>query len=72
MSPTYSVMTWDSDKSAYTPQKGLSVPSSGLTLGQLRTALKELRRMGYSAHYVRDKNGSHYANDWAVLVERER
>lgn len=66
----YSVGTWDTDKQAYTPQPGLTVPSFNITLGQLRQALKQLRRLGYSAHRRRDADGSHDDNDWAVLVER--
>lgn len=38
----YSVGTWDPLKQAYTPQRGLSVPSFNITLAQLRVALKEL------------------------------
>ena len=34
--PLYSVGTWDTDKQAYTPQRGLSVPSFNITLAQLR------------------------------------
>lgn len=71
MSHTYSVRTWDMDEQAYTPQPGLSLPWRGLTLWQLRQALKELRNMGYPAHRIRSERGTHNDNDWAVLVERE-
>ena len=66
----YSVGTWDAKRQSYTPQRGLSVPSFNITLSQLRTALKELRSMGYSAHRTRSEDGEHEDNDWAVLVER--
>ena len=68
---TYTVRTWDTDEQAYTPQIGLSLPWNGLTLGQLRQALHELRRMGYTCHRFRDSDGGRDDNDWAVLVERE-
>ena len=68
---TYSVRTWDTDEQAYTPQAGLSLPWRGLTLWQLRAALKELKGMGYSCHRFRDEDGDHSANDYAVLVERD-
>ena len=68
--PLYSVGTWDTDKQAYTPQRGLSVPSFNITLAQLRVALKELQGMGYTAHRRRDADGSYDDNDFLVLVER--
>lgn len=71
MTHTYSVRTWDEELQAYTPQAGLSLPWCGLTLWQLKAALRELRRMGYSAHRYRDPDGGHDANDWCVLVERD-
>lgn len=67
---TYSVRTWDPELETYTPQVGLSVPSNGLTLHQLRRALKELRGLGYTAHRRRQTNGEHDDNDFCVLVER--
>lgn len=69
-SVAYSVGTWDTDKQAYTPQRGLSVPSFNITLAQLRQALKELRTMAYKAHRYRDEDGSHDDNDAYVIVER--
>lgn len=68
--PLYSVGTWDTDAQAYTPQEGLSVPSFNIPLWTLRQALRELRDCGYAADRYRDADGSHDANDWAVLVER--
>jgi len=68
--PLYSVGTWDTDKQAYTPQRGLSVPSFNCTLSQLRQAIRDLRKCGYLAHRVRDSEGSHDDNDPAVLIER--
>lgn len=65
----YSVGTWDSEQEGYTPQIGVS-HSFNLTIWQLRSALRELRGLGYSAHRFRDADGSHEDNDWAVLVER--
>lgn len=66
----YSVGTWDTYKQSYSPQAGLSVPSFNITLAQLRQAVRELKRMGYSCHRFRDSDGSHDDNDWAVLIER--
>lgn len=66
----YSVGTWDTDSQAYTPQLGLSVPSFNITREQLRRAMKDLRKMGYSVHRYRDSDGSHDENDWTVLIER--
>lgn len=70
MAAMYSVGTWDTDRQAYTPQRGLSVPSFNITLAQLRTAIRELRKRGYSVHRYRDEDGGHEDNDWAVLIER--
>lgn len=68
--PLFSVGTWDSPRQAYTPQKGLSVPSFNITLRQLRVALRELREMDYGAYRRRAPDGSHDENDWSVIVER--
>ena len=51
-------------------QIGVSVPAFNITRRQLRTAMRELRRMGYSVHRLRDSDGSHYDNDTDVLIER--
>lgn len=66
----YSVGTWDTDKQAYTPQRGVTVPSFNCTLQQLRQSIRDLKRLGYSAHRRRDEDGSYDDNDWAVLIER--
>lgn len=66
----YSVGTWDYDKQAYTPQRGLTVPSFNITLAQLRQAVRDLRKLGYSAHRFRDSDGDYDDNDWTVLIER--
>lgn len=68
--PLYSVGTWDTDKQAYTPQRGLSVPSFNITWRQLLVAMRELREIGYSCHRYRDADGTHEDNDWSVLIER--
>jgi hypothetical protein len=68
--PLYSIGTWDTQKQAYTPQRGLSVPSFNITIEQLRIAMKELRSMDYSCHRRRDADGSYDDNDWSVLIER--
>lgn len=68
--PLYSVGTWDTDKQAYTPQRGLTVPAFNITRSQLRLAIRELRKRGYSAHRFRDDDGSHEDNDSFVLIER--
>lgn len=68
--PLYSIGTWDIDTEAYTPQRGLSVPSINITLAELRQAIRELRQCGYTAHRFRDTDGSHDDNDWMVMIER--
>lgn len=71
--PSYRVRTWDQNAGhfgQFTVQKGLSVPSDGMTLRQLRVALRELRNMGYTCERVRSQDGS-YSSDPSVLVERE-
>lgn len=68
--PLYSVGTWDTDKQAYTPQRGLSVPSFNINREQLRIAMKELRAMQYSCHRYRAEDGTYDDNDWCVLIER--
>jgi hypothetical protein len=70
MTRRYSIGTWDTDRQAFTPQRGLSVPSFNATWTQLLTALRELRRMGYSCHRFREADGTHEDNDFSVLVER--
>ena len=66
----YSVRTWDSDLQAFTPQTGMTIPSQDVTLWELKAALKELRRMGYTAHRRRCPDGWHDDSDASVLVER--
>lgn len=70
MTPRYKVLTYDWDRRTYTPQVGLSVPSVGITLAELRQAVRELKRMGYDCHRVRDSDGVHRSNDSSVLIER--
>jgi hypothetical protein len=63
--PKYNVTTWDCDREAFTRQRGLSGPSLGVSLRQVRRVLRELReRFGYSCHRTRNESDS------AVLVER--
>lgn len=67
----YSVGTWSTWRQAYTPQVGCSIyPQWNITHRQLRTVVRELRKMGYSAHRRRDSDGYHDDNDWSVLIER--
>lgn len=68
--PLYSVGTWDTDRQAFTPQPGLSVPSFNIPLQQLRQAIRDLRTLGYSAHRFRDADGSHEDNDAYVAIDR--
>lgn len=70
LQPLYSIGTWDVYKQAYTPQRGLSVPSFNITRAQLRIAMKELRVIGYSVHRFRADDGTYDDNDWTVLIER--
>ena len=68
--PLYSVGTWCTERQAYSPQKGLAGPSLNITLPQLRQRLRELRKLGYSAHRYREEDGTHDDNDWFVMIER--
>ena len=65
--PLYSVATYDCERSAYTPQRGLTVPSFNITLAQLRQAVRDLKSLGYSAHRLKHIDG---CNDPDVLIER--
>jgi hypothetical protein len=56
--PKYYVTTYDAEKEAFTPQKG--VRKGPYTLWGLRTALRALRELGYDAT----------KEDNSVLVER--
>jgi hypothetical protein len=64
---TYAVGTFDRDEQAYTPQVGLEW--YGLTLWELRRALRALRRMGFQANRCLCSDGTH-DSDPEVLVER--
>lgn len=68
--PLYSITTWDYTEQAFTPQKGLSVPSITVSWRGLLAAVRELRALGYSCHRVRACDGSHDDNDSAVMIER--
>ena len=68
--PLYSVGTWNESEQAFTPQVGLTVPSQNVPWRTLLQILRELRQLGYSAHYRRDPDGDHDDNDACVLVER--
>jgi hypothetical protein len=70
MTALYSVATWDTERQAYTPQRGLTVPSFNITLAQLRQAVRDLRQLGYTAHRTRGSDGSYDDNDLDVLIER--
>jgi hypothetical protein len=67
--PLYTLTTWDAELEDYTPQEGLDVPSVNVTIHQLRRAIRELRRRGYSANYARSANSGRYG-DPSVLIER--
>lgn len=67
MPPLYSVGTWDIDRQAYTPQ---TRPWANMSLAQLRRALKQLRKHGYTCHRYRDEDRAHRDTDPFVLVER--
>lgn len=58
----YTVETWDADEQKFTPQNG--VPSRVKGVGELRSALRQLRNMGCRA----DKSDSMVA---VVAVECE-
>jgi hypothetical protein len=55
----YYVTTWDTDKQAFTPQKG--VRKGPYSLWGLRKAMRKLQDMGYPCH----------RGDNAVLIERD-
>ncbi len=65
----YSIGTWDTEAQAYTPQAGAG-DWHGLTLGELRQAIRRVRACGYSAHRRGNVNNGHDDNDWSVLIER--
>jgi len=65
----YSIGTHDWELGAYTPQTGLAVPWHNVSLWGLKAALKDLRRLGYTADRTRTLDGS-YVSDTDVLVER--
>ncbi len=66
MKSRYYVETWDSDKQAFTPQKG--VRRGPYSLWGLRKAIRKLRGMGYPVNY---SNYLAVTNDPAVLIYRE-
>jgi len=66
----YSVGVWDSEKQAYVPHESIGEASINILLGQLKSTLKRLRKIGYSAHRRRSVAGDYDDNDWLVLVER--
>jgi hypothetical protein len=63
MTATYSIRTWDMELQEFTPQTG--VPSSGLTIGDLKRSMRMLREIGYSC------NRCGGDSDPSVLIERE-
>lgn len=63
----YCIGTWDMEEQSFTPQSGLD-KWYGLSLGELRSALKELRRIGYLAY--RYRLDGDYESDPMTLVER--
>jgi len=67
---TYSVKTYDLEISEYTPQDN-EHRWTGLMLGELRSALKRLRGLGYLCHRRGNRIVGHYDNDSNVLVKRE-
>jgi len=70
MGALYSVGTWDTDVSGYTPQPEMRCPCINVTWRGLLNALRELRNEhGYDAGRVRFADGSR-DSDWSVLVER--
>lgn len=68
--PLYSVGTWDTNKQAYTPQRGGRCIN--ISLRQLRAVLKRLRAIGYTAHRFGPKDDMGYRehNDSEVIIER--
>lgn len=69
--PLYSVRTWDAETNGFTTQEGLSVPSLNVTWRGLLAVLRELRSMGYSAHYRREQVVVRSAKGDLVLVEHD-
>lgn len=59
MAKTYEVLTWDSDKSDFTPQRG--VRRGPYSQFGLRKALRKLRQIGYEINR---------ASATAILVQR--
>lgn len=67
--PLFSVGTWDTDLQAYAPQVGVT-KSLNMTRAELKTAIRELRALGYTAHRFGNCRDGHEDNDWTVLIER--
>lgn len=68
---TYSVLTYDGDAHAYTPQARLGMPSIGVGLWQVKRVLRRLKEMGYSCHRYRDAGCDEVLDsDAYVLVQR--
>ncbi len=63
-SPRYRVLTWDTDKQAWTPQQG--VRCGPYSIHGLRRALRKLRRIGYPCNY----HSCGACGDLSVRVER--
>lgn len=66
MTALYTILTHDPEQDRYSPQEGLTVPSERVPWTGLLAVLRQLRCMGYMAHYS-SKTGM---NDPMVLVER--
>jgi hypothetical protein len=67
--PLYSIGTWDTDLQAYTPQAGME-NCINIPRDVLRTRIRALRCMGYTAHRIGNSRDGHDDNDTFVLIER--
>lgn len=62
----YRIRTWDQDRECYTPQIGLPEYVDGFA--GLRNAIRELRRMLYTAHRTGNSRDGHDSDSY-VLIE---
>ena len=68
MKPKYEVLTWDTDKQDFTPQKG--VRRGPYTLFGLWKALRKLRHGGCPATRLPHTPGDGHVGDPSVLIQR--
>lgn len=58
--PLYSITTWDYAEQAFTPQKGLTVPSINVSWRGLLAAVRKLWKPQATTHFVREAFNSNW------------